>query len=270
MTLVDSHCHLDDEQFAADREETIQRAIDAGVTTLLAVGTGDGPPDLERALRLADRNAAIYATVGIHPQHAAAASAEHYQRLEELLKHPKVVAIGEIGLDYHWEPFDKNVQAAVFLEQMRIAQGARKPVVIHTRDAWADTIGLLRKHWAPAGLPCILHCFTGGVEEAREALDLGFYLSFAGVVTYPKALNVQEAARMAPMDRLLVETDAPYLAPVPMRGKRNEPAFVAHTARRIAELREVEAEAIASAASANFARVFGVECPASATLGNSE
>lgn len=270
MTLVDSHCHLDDEQFAADRDEVIQRAIDAGVTTLLAIGTGEGPPDLECAVRLADGNAMIYATVGIHPQHAGAAGQEHYRRLEELLKHPKVVAIGEIGLDYHWEPFDKDVQAAVFLEQMRIAQDARKPVVIHTRDAWLDTIDLLREHWAPTGLPCVLHCFTGGVEEAREALDLGFYLSFAGVVTYPKALNVQEAARIVPLDRLLVETDAPYLAPVPMRGKRNEPAFVAHTARKIAELRGAAADDIASAAAANFARVFGVESPVSATLGNSE
>jgi TatD DNase family protein len=256
MSLVDSHCHPDDEQFEPDRDAVLQRAIDAGVTTILAVGTGDGPSDLEAAIRLAERHSAVLATAGIHPQHAAKASDAEYKHLSDLMRHPKCVGLGEIGLDYYWKPFDKELQSAVFVEQMRVAADARKPIVIHTRDAWADTVELLRKHWSPTGLPCIMHCFTGGPEEAREVIDLGFYVSFAGVVTYPKATSVQEAARMAPLDRLLIETDAPYLPPVPYRGKRNEPAYVVHTAARIAELRALNLEQIAAATSANFRRVF--------------
>src|SRR5437588_1986188 len=140
---------------------------------------------------------------------------------------------------------------------MRIARDARKPIVIHTREAWDDTIALIREHWAPSGLPGIMHCFSGGASEARQALDLGFYLSFGGIVTFPKAVDIQQAAREAPADRILVETDAPYLAPVPNRGKRNEPAFVVHTARKVAELRGVAADEIAATTSANFSRLCG-------------
>jgi TatD DNase family protein len=167
------------------------------------------------------------------------------------------VAVGEIGLDYYWKPFDKDLQAAVFVRQMSIAADAGKPIIIHTREAWQETVDLLRQHWAPTGLPCVLHCFTGGPDEARQALDLGFTLSFAGVVTYPKATNVQDAARMVPLDRMLVETDAPYLPPVPFRGKRNEPAYVAHTAAFVAQLRGMETAEIGRATSANFNRIFG-------------
>jgi TatD DNase family protein len=163
-----------------------------------------------------------------------------------------VIAVGEIGLDYHWQPFDRSAQHSVFIEQMRIARDARKPIVIHTRDAWEDTIALLVEHWVPAELPCVLHCFTGGPGEARRALDLGFYLSFGGVTTYPKALALQEAVKLVPLDRMLVETDAPYLPPVPYRGKRNEPAYVAHTVRKIAELRGEDLELVAKATTSNF------------------
>lgn len=256
MPLVDSHTHLDAKQFGDDREDVIRRAVDAGVTRMLTIGTGEGPPDLEAALRLADRHESVYATAGIHPEHVPVTKPEHLKQLAELLKHPKCLALGEIGLDYYWKPYDEDLQAAIFTEQLRIAADAGKPVVIHTRDAWGPTMDLLRRHWAPTGLPCVMHCFTGGPEQAREALDLGFFLSFSGVVTYPKAVEVHESARMVPADRYLVETDAPYLAPVPFRGKRNEPAYVAHTAKRVAELRGISEEAAASETSANFERVF--------------
>jgi TatD DNase family protein len=270
MSLIDSHCHLDDTQFDSDRDAAVQRAIDAGVTAILSIGTGEGPPDLETALRLADRYDCILATAGIHPQYAPAATAQSYKYLADLLSQPKCVAVGEIGLDYHWEPYDKRLQADVFREQMRIAADARKPIIIHTRDAWADTLAALRQHWAPTGLPCIMHCFTGGPVEVREALDLGFYVSFAGVLTYPKAAGVQDAARLVPLDRLLVETDAPYLSPVPHRGKRNEPAYVAHTARYLARLRGEDEDRLAAATTENFHTLFtrsGVRKPISYTEG---
>lgn len=255
MRLADSHCHLDDKQFDSDREETIQRAIDAGVERMLTIGTGEGPPDLEAAIRLADRYAMISASVGIHPQYAPNATDADYRHLAELLRHHRCVALGEIGLDYHWEPYDKALQARVFIEQMAIAQDAGKPIIIHTRDAWQDTVALLREHWVPTGLPCIMHCFTGGPEQAREVLDMGFLISFAGVVTYPKAIEVREAAKIVPLDRMLVETDAPYLAPAPNRGKRNEPGWVTHTARFLAKLRGIGEDELAQAVHSNFERL---------------
>lgn len=255
MSLVDSHCHLDDSQFEEDRDAVIDRAFAAGIEKMVAIGTGEGPPDFEAGIRLADRYPDIYATVGIHPQYAPKVTADMYSRLRDLAAHPKTVALGEIGLDYYWKPFDREQQQRVFVEQLGVAAEAHKPIVIHCRDAWEDTIAILRKHWHGTGLPCILHCFTGGPPQAREALDLGFYLSFAGVVTYPKAVEVQESAKIVPLDRLLVETDAPYLAPVPKRGKRNEPAFVEHTARRLAELRSDDFTSLAAATTFNWRRI---------------
>jgi TatD DNase family protein len=253
--LIDSHCHLDNEQFDPDREAVIERALEAGVTRMVVIGTGDGPPDLEAGIRLADKHDAIHATVGIHPHDASKADADAYRRLAELLRHPKVVALGEIGLDYHYDFSPRDVQKAVFIEQIGIARNAGKPIVIHTREAWEDTLALLREHWAPAGLPGIMHCFSGSPAEAAPCLAMGFYLSFGGIVTFPKATDVQEAARVVPLERMLVETDAPYLAPVPKRGKRNEPAYVVETAKKVAELRGVSFESIAVATSANFQRI---------------
>lgn len=252
--LIDSHCHLDNQQFAEDREAVIERALAAGVEHMVAIGSGDGPPDLEAGIRLADRYPFLYATIGVHPHDASKADAETYRRLNELAAHPKVVAFGEMGLDYHYDHSPRAVQRNVFVEQMRIAQDAGKPIVIHTRSAWADTMALLRGHWAQPGqrFGGIMHCFSEGPREAEEALALGFHISFAGIVTFPKATAIQEAARITPADRLLVETDAPYLAPVPKRGKRNEPAFVVETARRLAELRGVTLEEIAQTTSANW------------------
>ena len=257
MSLVDSHCHLDDSQFDEDRESAIERALTAGVTQMLSIGTGEGPPDLEAATRLADKHEPVLATAGIHPQYAAKAQPEHFNRLAGVLRHPKCIALGEIGLDYYWKPFDADRQRAVFIEQMRIARDASKPIIVHTRDAWADTIALLREHWSGANLPCVMHCFSGGVAEVQEAIDLGFYISFAGPLTYPKAESLREAAKLVPADRLLVETDAPYLPPAPHRGKRNEPAYVAHTANRLAEVRGEEPARLAVAINANFACLLG-------------
>ena len=252
MTLADSHCHLDDPQFEPDRQAVLERALAAGVTSMLSIGSGDGLPDLEAAVRLADTYDCVWATVGVHPHEARKAGPETWRRLEQLLAHPKVVAVGEIGLDYHYDNSPRDQQRAAFIEQMGIAAAAGKPIVIHTREAWEDTWRLLSEYWVPRGLGGIMHCFSGGPEEARRALDMGFHLAFGGVVTYPKAVQVREAARLTPLDRLLIETDAPYLAPVPMRGKRNEPAYVVETAQRLAELRGEPLEALAEATTDNF------------------
>lgn len=255
--MIDSHCHLDSERFADDQAAVIDRALAAGVERMLSIGTGDGPPDIEGAIRIADRHACVYATVGVHPHDASKYDDAVGRRLAELLKHPKVLAFGEIGLDYHYDHSPRDVQRAVFAEQMRIAADARLPIAIHTREAWDDTFELIERHWKPTGLPGIMHCFSGGPAEARRSLDLGFYLSFAGVLTFPKSLDLQAAARLTPADRILIETDAPFLAPVPHRGKRNEPAFVAHTAAKLAELRGVTPAEIVQATSANFFALLG-------------
>ena len=257
MKLADSHCHLDDPQFRDDRSAAIGRAHAAGLAYMLAIGTGEGPPDLEAAVRLADAWPSIYATVGVHPNDAPKADERTFHHLEELLSHPKVVAIGEIGLDYHWG-VPKEAQLPVFVQQLEIASATRMPIIIHTRDAWADTIQVLRTRWAPNGLPCVMHCFTGDENTARECLDLGFYLAFGGVTTFPKSLAVREAARVTPIERMLLETDAPYLAPVPHRGKRNEPAYMARTAEAIASLRGMRLQELANRTTENFQRLFQV------------
>jgi len=252
VRLVDSHCHLDHEKFQGDLEETVARARAAGVTRFLAIGTGEGPPHLEAGIRMAERFEGFSATVGVHPHDAAKTTPETFARLEGLAKHPKVVAYGEIGLDYHYDFSPRDVQMNVFIQQLEIACAAELPVVIHTREAWADTVRVLREQWRGGG---IMHCFTGNADEAREALDLGFHLAFGGVITFPKSEETRGAARMAPEDFLLVETDAPYLAPAPHRGKRNEPAFVADTVRRLAEIRGVEPEHMAEITTRNFERL---------------
>ncbi|MCS7024849.1 MAG: TatD family hydrolase [Bryobacteraceae bacterium] len=253
--LIDSHCHLDAPEFDADRQEVIERAFHSGLECLLAIGTGDGPPDLQAAIRLADSYSGIYATVGVHPHHAAQWGASTLAELESLLQHPKVVALGEIGLDYHYDFAPRPQQQRVFAEQLALARRCGVPVIIHTREAWEDTLRLLEEHAAQACSGGIMHCFTGGASEARRCLDLGFFLSFSGIVTFPKATAVHEAARLTPLERLLLETDSPYLAPLPHRGKRNEPSFVVHVARRLAELRGESYEQVLEATSANFRRL---------------
>ncbi len=257
MELVDSHCHLDDSQFDSDREAMLERARAAGVKYMLSIGTGEGPPDLEAAVRLADAYPFVYATAGVHPNDAAKINESTFRDLERLLRHPKVKALGEIGLDYHWG-VPKETQLPVFLRQMELAAAAKMPIIIHTRDAWADTLEVLRMHWSPTGLPCLMHCFGGDTNMARECLDLGFHLAFGGVTTFPKSIESRAAAAMVPADRLLLETDAPYLAPVPFRGKRNEPAYVAHTARIVAEARGVNVEELAEQTTQNFEQLFQI------------
>lgn len=253
MKLVDSHCHLDDEQFAADRDAAIERARAAGIERVLAIGTGSGPPDLEAGIRLAEQHTFIFATVGVHPHDAAKATPETFDHMTELASHAKVLAIGEIGLDYHYDFSPRDVQRSVFAAQLALSAEAKKPIVIHTREAWDDTLAIIREHGLPYG--GIMHCFTGGPGEAEQALQLGFYLSFGGILTFPKADDVRKSAALTPENRLLVETDAPYLAPVPHRGKRNEPSFIVETVRRLAELRGWPLEHAADVTTRNFARL---------------
>ena len=255
MQIIDSHAHLEFPQFDEDRDAMLERAREAGIEALLAIGSGTGPDRLNAAIPFAEQHDWIYATVGIHPHDAGKASKTDFDRLAELLSHPKVIALGEIGLDYHYDLSPRETQTSVFIQQMEIAAAARKPIVIHTREAWDDTAALLEQHWKPHGIGGIMHCFSGGPADARRTLDLGFYLSFGGIVTFPKAIDVQAAAKAAPADRILVETDAPYLAPVPKRGKRNEPALVVHTARKLADLRGQSLEEVSHLTSENLRRL---------------
>jgi len=259
--LIDSHCHLDSSDFDADRDEVIERAVEAGIERMVAIGTGEGPPDLEAGIRMAERYPIFVATVGVHPHDAGKATETTFARVSDLLAHPKVIAVGEIGLDYHYDFSPHEAQKQVFIEQMRIAAGHRKPIVIHTREAWEDTLAVIEEHWSSHNLPGIMHCFSGGEKEAARALALGFYLSFGGIVTFPKAKDLQRVAATAPLDRILLETDSPYLAPVPKRGKRNEPVFVGYTAQKLAALRGITFEEISAATTSNFNRLLHWEIP---------
>lgn len=259
MELIDSHAHIDFPQFEEDRAAMLERARAAGVTTLLAVGTGPGPEKLDAAIPYAEEHDWIYTSVGIHPHEAKEATAKHQERLAELARHRKVIAWGEIGLDYHYDHSPRETQMRVFREQMELARAAKLPIIIHCREAWADCLEALEEDWSASGLGGILHCFSGTPEQARRGLEMGFLLSFAGNVTYPKAQNLRDAAKVAPLDRLLIETDAPYLAPVPHRGKRNEPAYVAEVARTVANVRNLPVEEVAAATVENFRRLFRLE-----------
>jgi TatD DNase family protein len=253
---IDSHCHLDGHRFDDDREAVIERALAAGVTKMLSIGTGDGPPDLDVAIRLAERYPCLYASAGVHPHDAAKWTPDCAPMLKDRMAHPRVLALGEIGLDYHYDFSPRDVQQRVFIEQMEIAAAAGKPILIHTREAWDDTFRLLETYWKPTGLSGVMHCFSGGPAEAERSLALGFTISFAGIVTYPKAPELREAALVTPLDRMLVETDAPYLAPVPFRGKRNEPAYVARTGEALAAVLGLAPDELARRTSENFTRLF--------------
>ena len=277
MPLADSHAHLD-MYSSEDLPQVLARAYAAGVHTILAIGIGDGPHQMHCALEIAEAQTspelpAIYASAGIHPQEAANFTPENLAKLATLAADPRCIAIGEIGLDYyHVENPTPEIQHAAFIAQLNIAAITRKPILIHCRtselatpqakakfgaaDAWDDLLSLLVEHWQPHALPGIMHCFSGTVENARRSLDLGFYLSFAGNLTYPAAKSIREAAIFAPADRILVETDAPFLAPIPFRGQRNEPALVAHTAAALATLRGISASTLATQTTANFHALF--------------
>jgi len=257
--LLDSHAHLDDSDFDTDRDAVIERARAAGLNHLLAVGGGTGPDNLESPIALAERHDWIYATVGVHPHEARHFAEHHAEQIRKLAQHPRVVAIGEIGLDYHYDHSPRETQKAVLIRQLELAREAKLPIVIHCREAWADLAEIIQSHWKSSGLGGILHCFSGAREDGMRFLDWGFLVSFAGNVTYKKAENLREAARTIPVDRLLIETDCPYLAPVPHRGKRNEPAFVIEVARTMAALLDLSAEEFGEIVVGNFDRFFGLD-----------
>jgi TatD DNase family protein len=261
MELIDSHAHIDFPQFDEDRATMLERARAAGVTTLLAVGTGPGPEKLDAAIPYAEQNDWIYTSVGIHPHEAKQATPEHLSKLAGLARHRKVIAWGEIGLDYHYDFSPRETQERVFRDQLSLASEARLPVIIHCREAWTDCLAILEKEWRGTGLGGIFHCFSGTLEEARGGREMGFYISFAGNVTYPKSQNLRDVAKALPLDRMLIETDSPYLAPQAKRGKRNEPAFVAEVARTLASVRDLRVEEVAVATAENFRRLFGLETP---------
>lgn len=265
MDLVDSHAHLEFPQFDRDRAEVLERARRAGLSAILAIGSGTGPAQLDAAIPFAEQHDWIYATVGIHPHEARLAVAEHFVRLETLARHPRVIAWGEIGLDYFYDHSPREAQHAVFRRQLEQARAARLPVVIHCRDAWPDCLAMLKQFWGASGLGGVLHCFTGTLEEARQGIELGFMVSFAGNLTYPRAEGLREVARALPLDSLLVETDSPFLAPQAHRGQRNEPAYVAEVARALGNVRDLTPEEVAAATAANFRRFFQIDARSGAS-----
>jgi len=258
--LVDSHCHLDFPDFAAERGEVIARARRAGVGTMVTICTKITEFPAIRAIAESDPD--IWCTVGIHPHEAASEPDTGEAALVDYANHPKVIGIGECGLDYHYDHAPRDRQAEVFRTHARAAKRAGVPMVVHTREADTDTARLLTEESDGGRLAGVLHCFTSGRELAMHGLDLGFYVSFSGIVTFKSAADLREIVKAVPLDRLLVETDAPYLAPIPMRGKRNEPAFVVHTAAAIAEMKGISADALAEATTANFHRLFSKATPA--------
>jgi len=267
--FIDSHAHLEMEQFNPDREPMLARARDAGIERIVAIGGGTGPGSLDCGIQLAERHEDIYATIGIHPHEAKLATDTDFQELEQLAKRPKVIAWGEIGLDYFYDHSPRELQQQVFLRQMELALTAKLPIVIHCRpsdkseNAWDDCLQLMEQHWKPSGLGGILHCFTGSWAHAKRALDLGFMISFAGNLTFPKAQSIRDAAKEVPLDRVLIETDSPFLAPVPHRGKRNEPGFVRDVAERAAALRGEPFEELTRRTTENARRCFGARIDSS-------
>jgi TatD DNase family protein len=273
--LTDSHAHLDSARYDADRETMLKAALQAGVGTVLSIGIGDGPDTMHRALDLCREYAGrtdvpqLYATAGVHPDDAAKLDMPALDKLNKLLAEPEVIACGEIGLDYYWDTAPRAVQQEAFIEQMECAAGHRLPIIIHCRAAeragtgdtaaWDDTLDLLDRHWRQTGLGGILHCFAGTAEHARRAIEWGFLISFAGNLTFPKAQAIRDAAQALPLGSMLVETDAPFLAPVPMRGQRNEPAYVTGTAAKLAELLNVDAEEIAQITTHNFEKLMLID-----------
>lgn len=268
--LVDSHAHLDSARYDEDRDALLQRAWGAGVRTVLSIGIGDGPDTMHRALDLSRAYAGrpetpcIYASAGIHPHEAQLANETALDKLNGLLQQPEVIACGEIGLDYYYDHSPREQQKTVFRQQMEIAAAHKKPIIIHCRpsdnstNAWDDTLDVIEAEWASKGFGGILHCFTGEWEHARRAMDCGFLISFAGNVTFPKAQPIRDAAEKVPLDRMLIETDAPFLAPVPNRGKRNEPGWVAEVAAKISEVRHLPVNEVASCTTENFHRFFSI------------
>jgi TatD DNase family protein len=268
--LIDSHAHLDSPRYAEDRAEILARAYEAGIGAVLSIGIGEGPAEMHQALDLCrefngqPNLPKLYASAGIYPHATTEADDAALAKLDNLLAQPEVIACGEIGLDYYHEGASHDVQRAKLIAQLEIAGRCKRPILIHCRgtnespDAWDDIFLVLDEHWRHTGLGGIMHCFGAGWEQARRSLDLGFLISFAGNLTYPKAQPLRDVASQVPLDSVLVETDAPWLAPTPDRGKRNEPAFVVRTAATLAELHGISPDEIGSATTRNFTRLFGL------------
>ncbi|HXK40259.1 MAG TPA: TatD family hydrolase [Candidatus Paceibacterota bacterium] len=260
LVFIDSHSHIEMVSFDQDRHEVIERAVAAGVEIIVDVGNGEVATDSHAAaFRLAEQYPFVYTTVGVHPHEASLFGAQLEDRLLELAGHSKVIAWGEIGLDYHYDNSPRDVQCKVFRRQLRLARERKMPIVIHTREAEDDTLAIIRQEWAGAGLQGIIHCFTGTWAFAEQAVDLGFLISFSGVVTFKTADDLRRTAAQLPLNRILIETDSPFLTPAPFRGKRNEPAFVVETGRFLASLREVSTEEFGRVTSTNFRNLFKIE-----------
>jgi TatD DNase family protein len=256
--FIDSHAHIDGPEFDTDRDEVIQRAQAAGVSTILNVGTGDPHSGaLERAIELGRSHESIYTAVGTHPHDARLYDDQVENKIRRLLESgERVLAWGEIGLDFHYDNSPRDVQVAVFKRQLHAARDCNLPVIIHTREAESETIDILNCDYHGAERRGVFHCFSGSGDLAKRAIDLGFMISFSGIVTFKKASELREIARQVPLDRLLIETDCPYLAPTPHRGKRNEPAYVVEVARCLAELHGLEIDELGHITAENFARFF--------------
>ena len=266
--LIDSHAHLDSHRYDGDRDVMLRRAREAGVGTVLAIGIGEGPEEMHHARDLCRQfngqqgMPRLYASAGIYPHNTTEADQAALVKLDQLLSDPDVVACGEIGLDYFHEGAPHDVQRQGFIKQLEIAASRKRPILIHCRakdgatDAWDDLFEILEQNWARTALGGIMHCFGGGWEQARRSLDIGFLISFAGNLTYPKAQPLRDVAARVPLQSVLVETDAPWLAPAANRGKRNEPAMVVETARTLAEVLGVDTEEVADATTRNFYRLF--------------
>lgn len=255
MSLIDTHAHLVAEAFAGDREEVLQRARGAGVTGIICVG--DTLDASQASLELALERDWIWATAGVHPHYAHQVGEDLETRLGELLAHPRVVAVGEVGLDYHYDFAPRELQHEVFRRQIRLARKVRKPLIIHNREADADVVRLLQEEKAHE-VGGVFHCFWGDGELARTVLDMGFYIGVGGPVTFRKSEALRETLQGIPLDRLIVETDAPYLAPVPYRGKRNEPAYVVESAKALAALRGLDVQELGDLTTGNALRLFGL------------
>ena len=252
--MIDSHCHIDMPQFDADRNEVVARAREAGLAEMLVIGGVDEGSSHRRALEVA-ASFDLPATAGVHPHEARIADEAAYDELLSLAREGRIVAVGEVGLDFHYDHSPRPAQREAFRRQIRLAREVGLPLVVHTREADQETADILEEEGA-SEVGGVIHCFTGGLELARRALGLGFLISFSGIVAFPRAELIQELAREVPDDRLLVETDAPFLAPPPHRGRRNEPAFVVDVARQVAALRGTTVEAVGGIAEQNYRRLF--------------
>ena len=259
--FVDSHAHIDGPEFDADRDEVIQRARHADVTAILNVGTGDPHGEaLERAVQLGEKHQDVYTAIGTHPHDARLYDDLAEEKIRRLItNNARVIAWGEIGLDFHYDNSPRDVQLEVFRRQLRLAREANVPVIVHTREAEDETVDVLKSEWAESNLPGIMHCFSGSLELAEKAMALGFLISFSGIVTFKKADDLRTVAKKVPLDKLLIETDCPFLSPIPFRGKRNEPAFVVEVARGLAGIHGVEVEEIARITTSNFAKLFKLQ-----------